>query len=143
MEDKVEATGGFGQEKITLFSLGYILLLYSITCQIENTVAFQNKSKVHLINYIYFCFLKHTSINTFLLLVFFTILQKHTVTVRTVEGTQANRDTADATGNIELKTPYTFPSVLHNFVHITMTGINNSPIIQMNVKHYLTTGLQR
>lgn len=24
-----------------------------------------------------------------------------------------------------------------------MTGINNSPIIQMNVKHYLTTGLQR
>lgn len=49
--DKVEATRGFGQEKITLFILGYILLLYLITCQIENTVAFQNKSNVHLINY--------------------------------------------------------------------------------------------
>lgn len=32
--------------------LGYILL-YLIISQIENTVAFQNKSKVHLINYIY------------------------------------------------------------------------------------------
>lgn len=36
--------------KITLFSPDtYCTLLYLITCQIENTVAFQNKSKVHLI----------------------------------------------------------------------------------------------
>lgn len=89
MTDKVEATRGFGQETITLFNLGYILLLYWITCQIENTVAFQNKSKVHLINYIYL-FLKHTSINIFFLLVFFfpsSILQKRTVTVRTGNNT--------------------------------------------------------
>lgn len=82
-----KVTRGFAQEKITLFSLGYILLLYLIrppTCQIENTVAFQNKSKVHWINYIWF--LKHTSINIFLLVVF-CILQKHTVTVRTVKET--------------------------------------------------------
>lgn len=26
------------------------------------------------------------------------------------------------------------------FVHVTTAGINNSPIIHMNVKHYLTTG---
>lgn len=38
------------EEKITLFSLEYILLLHHIVHQLENSVAFQNKCNVNLIN---------------------------------------------------------------------------------------------